>query len=481
VRILEILITGLNLAGLLLILWMGTRPQGSRREERRNVAYARVLYAAVLGAVLGMHLIWEGAHWQMIPDYLASLLILLLMIRRRPRQAWTFAGSIGGLLLVAASCAASYILPIIHVPDPTGPYAVGTRILNLTDNSRAEDAEPNSIHRRELVVQIWYPAEASNYPRAPYRRRSETSLASSYQSVSWTHSRYDAPIAGASLPIILYNPGWNGRRTQDTLLTEDLASQGYVVVAIDHPYNSGPVALPDGRLIRPVPAPELTDDSTSKDTIYAVIRKEVLKETDDTLFVLGQLRQMNRNAASPFYQHLDMARVGAMGYSIGGSVAADCAYRDPAIRAVESLDAPFYGDARTHAIQQPILVLNEELTHTTPAERAHMSFGQRRDTEMDEYDYRQQMPWYTRSGSYFFTVHGTLHTSFQDVILTSPLPSISTAGKIPPSRLVPILRQYTLAFFDQTLRGLPSPLLASQGSPFPEVERHAPVSASAQP
>ncbi len=49
--------------------------------------------------------------------------------------------------------------------------------------------------------------------------------------------------------VLLFNHGWAGRRTQDTFLTEDLASHGYVVAAIDHTYNSVRVALPGDRIV----------------------------------------------------------------------------------------------------------------------------------------------------------------------------------------------------------------------------------------
>jgi hypothetical protein len=97
-----------------------------------------------------------------------------------------------------------------------------------------------------------------------------------------------------------------------------------------------------------------------------------------------------------------------------------------------------------------------------------MSYGQRRDAQMDEGDYARQLPLLQTPGSYQIALHGTLHTSFQDVIFTSPLQRFSGAGAIPPRRMNLILRQYTLAFFDQTLRGIPSPLLAARTSPFPE-------------
>jgi hypothetical protein len=40
---------------------------------------------------------------------------------------------------------------------------------------------------------------------------------------------------------------------------------------------------------------------------------------------------------------------------------------------------------------------------------------------------------------------------------------------IDPYRMVEILRRYSVAFFDQSLRGIASPLLAAKKSPFAEV------------
>jgi pimeloyl-ACP methyl ester carboxylesterase len=202
--------------------------------------------------------------------------------------------------------------------------------------------------------------------------------------------------------------------------------------------------------------------------VYALIDKEVAKETTDALFVLDQVEKMNEDSISPFFHHLDKSKVGVLGYSLGGAVGAEAAYRDPRIRAVVDLDTPLYGESGKHGISQPLLLLCEELTHSTPEELARMSYGQRRDTEMDEGDYARQLPLLQTARSYQIALHGTLHTSFQDVIFTSPLQRFSGAGAIPPQRMNLILRQYTLAFFNQTLRGIPSPLLIARTSPFPE-------------
>jgi hypothetical protein len=47
------------------------------------------------------------------------------------------------------------------LPAPTGPFAVGKITAHWTDESRIEPLSPNH-EPRELMVDIWYPAEPSN-------------------------------------------------------------------------------------------------------------------------------------------------------------------------------------------------------------------------------------------------------------------------------------------------------------------------------
>jgi predicted dienelactone hydrolase len=55
-------------------------------------------------------------------------------------------------------------------------------------------------------------------------------------------------LAGpARWPVVLFSPGNTVPRSIYTTFVEDLASHGFVVVAIDHPYSVAIVVLPDGR------------------------------------------------------------------------------------------------------------------------------------------------------------------------------------------------------------------------------------------
>src|SRR4029453_13142471 len=65
-----------------------------------------------------------------------------------------------------------------------------------------------------------------------------------------THARLDAPVLKESSPwpVVLFSPGNRVPRSLSTLFVEDLASRGFVVAAIDHPYSVAIVVFPDGRV-----------------------------------------------------------------------------------------------------------------------------------------------------------------------------------------------------------------------------------------
>ena len=104
-------------------------------------------------------------------------------------------------------------------PEPAaarGPYPVGARTLEITDN-----------RGQELVIEVWYPAviEEGDAPD-PYP---PTTLArDAFRDVP-------ADLRGAPYPLIAFSHGLGAIRYQSIYLTEHLASHGFVVLAPDHP------------------------------------------------------------------------------------------------------------------------------------------------------------------------------------------------------------------------------------------------------
>jgi predicted dienelactone hydrolase len=437
---------------------------------RRGRAVLSIFFGLDLTALL-LHLFLEGAHWQMAPAYLGVLVFAGLFFLRRPTGSMQTVGACAIIFLVLLTSSLSAILPMFRLPQPTGPYAIGTRVMYMVDQNRNEDAAPGLGRKRELMVQIWYPAGASRSPYAPYRRRQETTLLSSYQSVIPTHSRWNAPVSqdGGPFPVLLYNPTWNGRRTVNTYLVEDLASHGFVVAGIDHTYNSEPVAFPDGRVVSAIEVKEMNFAENSPQTVMAAGQREQIKETADDIFVLNQLEAMSHDTKSGFYGRLNTDNSGALGHSFGGSVSAQAAYQDPRIRAAFDMDGSLFGEVQREGLQKPFMFIEED-SYLPSSPRPSIDLSRldntsRVDAVLDQGDDSM----FRKSDGIRVRLHGSTHFSFTDKALFSPIQSLSNAGgRIPPWREYFIIRSYALAFFQQALQGKPGPLLVPGASPFPE-------------
>jgi pimeloyl-ACP methyl ester carboxylesterase len=344
----------------------------------------------------------------------------------------------------------------------------------LVDPSRTNAPAPGN-KGRDIAVQLWYPAAPSKNRFAPYRLLKESTLRASYMSVVPTHSRQDAPVLDGRTPwhVLLFNPAWDNRRGQSTALVEELASQGYVVAAIEHPGRTGPIALPDGRVLPVLGDPDVDDlGKSTVARVEAAIGREVDKEAVDDLFVLDQLAQLNGNSMSPLYQRLDTNRAGVLGHSLGGAVAASACALDPRLVSAFSMSGAFFGKVRSTGLAKPYLNISEEVTLASPDSLARMNRAQRVDAESDLLDAKDFDRLVAQNGGYVVVIRGINHSSFTDLAFYSPLRQLSGQGPTPRARVQAILRQYVVQFFGKTLEGKPSPLLdhaPAISAPFPEV------------
>jgi len=430
--------------------------------------------------VANWHIIHEGTHWQMIPALGGLLLLVAWQLVSLSRRTSRYAAMKNPIAVVAALLSITtfgmlLIVPMFTLPKPTGPYPIGTRILYLKDSSRTEDMAEVPGTPRELMVQIWYPADPSSNHLASYERLSETILATSYRSVLWTNSRKDAPVAthGGPFPVLLFNHAWAGRRTQNTFLTEDLASHGYVVASIDHTYNSSRVVLPGNRVIDNIGGGDPIDPSQhSAKEILDTWNKELSKWVADEVFVLNTLQADNLDQKSPWYGRLDTHHAGALGHSFGGAAAIQVCSVDARIQSALNMDGWTFGDIRQRAADQPIMFLYGITGDTTPTDPATMGPADRTGAELDTIDRNEVNASLQKFGGYKVSISGTSHMDFTDRPLISPWRRwLKPAAHITPARIQTIVRAYVLAFFDQTIRKEnPSLLESGTSSPFEEVK-----------
>jgi dienelactone hydrolase len=385
-------------------------------------------------------------------------------------------------LLMFAVAAAYVAARRYQMPAPMGPYPVGTRILNLTDFSRREEFSNDPAAKRELVVQVWYPAEASHNPVARYQRWSETRVETFYHVLLPTHSREDAPIAarGGPFPVLLFGHRWNGERTQNTELAEDLASHGYVVASVDHPYNSSRVLLANGRVIvgqQAMQGPHGAAATAAQQIDFWNSTLDVW--TADDLFVLNALAAEDQDPGAWPRGQLDTNHAGAFGHSFGGAAALRLCGMDARIKAAVNLDGWTFGAMARRTADQAVMIFDEGSARDRRKQLETLPAPGSVDDQMDRADFAAVDAALATGGGYQMYLQRSQHMDFTDQPMLPPLHRGSFTGPIPPDAANSILRSTVLAFFDRQLRGKISTPLQPGQKTFADltVEQHAPPAA----
>jgi hypothetical protein len=268
-------------------------------------------------------------------------------------------------------------------------------------------------------------------------------------------------------PLILFLPGNEMNAAQYSSLLAELASQGYAVAAIDHPYDSRAVRLANGKVAAfagakwPPPAP---GGPTPAETPHSIFyRSRVEARVADARFVLTRLTEQLAGKLNP-------TAVGIAGHSVGGVAAGHACQQDKRFRACLNLDGstadgPFYLTAAGRAFDQPYLMMTKPFA---PSDDRLREWGITRDTWSR--NYRKRLDSYFGAiggGSMRVTVVGAAHNSFSDDAIVMGLLA-KAAGAEDARKLLAIVRRYTVAFFDRHLRGAEATALEIQ-PPFPEV------------
>ena len=397
----------------------------------------RWFYAPLAFLLLAAQGWFLGLYWPMLP---ADLVLVVCAAWLPFHRAAPARPGVRRLLVISAtvlclgSLLAVYVLPLFHLPAPTGGFAVGTRTEHLVDPATG----------RELVVQFWYPAPPTGR-RARYMRLAETKPQFRYWHAIRTNSWQDAPLApGAGpLPLLLFGHMWGGRRTQDTFLAEELASHGYLVVALDHPGNSARIELASGSVLGSDRAHALSNiEATTAAAIRALWTRELALWTADNEYVLNSL------LASPppwLAGHIDNTRIGAFGHSFGGAASMALLGQDPRVRSALNMDGWTF-DGLARRTTQPVLFLYAGAPPTAPPA------GPSVDDQLERQDLASVNGSLARYGGCEAYIRDTQHADFTDETLVSPVRRLTYTGPLSPLRVRPIVRGLVLSFFEETLR-----------------------------
>jgi predicted dienelactone hydrolase len=185
-----------------------------------------------------------------------------------------------------------------------GEFKVGVRTLEFVNKGQVDVLKSKGgidpIYDRPIKVEVWYPANLPEGTKesVAYDEVMGTSNDPKRPLIPFTFagraSRDASPMASnGAFPLVIVSHGYVGSRFLLTYLTENLASKGYIVVAIDH------------------------TESTFRDA--AGFQSTLLNRSKDVLFVLNQIADLGKSNTKNFLSGLvDADNTALIGYSMGG-------------------------------------------------------------------------------------------------------------------------------------------------------------------
>lgn len=227
-----------------------------------------------------------------------------------PRQCLRTAGA---LLLSFFALIPALLFPQYRQPQVTGSHAVATEEFTWTDEARIEtyaDTEKN----RSVTVKMWYPQEEGTFP------------------------------------LIVFSHGATGMIDSNFSTCQELASNGYVVASIGHPYQAmmvrdtaGNVTLIDPEFLNDV-MNDSPDTPEHRQRLFASTQEWIKIRSGDINFVLDTILAKKAAGTSVACSRVNGAKIGLFGHSLGGAAVVNVGRQRTDISAVIDLEGTMLGE-----------------------------------------------------------------------------------------------------------------------------------------
>lgn len=226
--------------------------------------------------------------------------------------------------------------------QPAGKYPVGIKQYDTGETG-------NVSHRRRVPLTFYYPSfpwkEECPYRDAAYQRMAPSSTDNGVH----TFCGLEPPLTGepGKLPVIIYNHGLKGFEMESTVLCADLASNGYLVVSVGHPYGASIVTYTDSsRFEDPEPFEQIRHKLGETEPLWY----------EDILEALSCLQGMNRTVPE-WKNRISTEGIGIAGVSFGGCCAVTAALKNEELAYAINLDGSFFTEPEYKYKDKPIMVM----------------------------------------------------------------------------------------------------------------------------
>jgi dienelactone hydrolase len=322
----------------------------------------------------------------------------------------------------------------------TGEYHVAQSEAILIDHDRIETFETDGSFR-EVPVHFYFPEEIES-------------------------------IEENSLPLVIFSHGAFGYYQSNSSTYMELASNGYVVVSLDHPYHSfftkdssGKTVIVDKNFFST--AMEIGKADITEIEVYQITSKWMELREADMNFVLDTLiaSANSGNLGDEWFfagaekEHIaealrctDTEKIGLMGHSLGGATAVTVGRRSD-VSAVIDFDGTMLGEEI--GVEKGETLVNQEV-YDTPllcfdSESHHEDREKARETGV-VYANNVVLDNATEGYSTYFV--GAKHMDFTDLPLFSPfLANMLGSGDVNSEECIDQINEITLNFFNCYLKG----------------------------
>ncbi len=327
------------------------------------------------------------------------------------KKGWSVVNCVFSVVLIIVSLTPAFVFTNYNGLENTGEFQVMESSAILVDESRADEFE-NDGSFREVPVHFYY------------------------------------PDAEGTFPLVVFSHGAFGYYQSNYSTYTELASNGYVVAALDHPHHAfftedteGNTVIVDSQFI--TEAIDVTNGVKTTEEVFEISREWMELRTDDVNFVLDTIEEAkesgelndawhteNADEAAAVLSITDVDKIGLMGHSMGGATSAAVGRERSDIDAVAVLDGTMLGE--NIAVNGDVYEFNNE-PYPVPV----LDFTKKSD--YDEFEKLKKETGYVYTNEYVISnaldgktvvFKDVEHMDFTDLPLISPFLSSMLGKKV---------------------------------------------------
>lgn len=217
------------------------------------------------------------------------------------------------IFLVGKFVVPKVLFPAYEEPIVTGNHTVEMQTFTWEDSNRIETFTDTG-ENRALTVKFWYPAEAGSYP------------------------------------LVVFSHGAFGVIDSNYSTCMELASNGYIVASIGHPYHAafvedvnGKVTIGDMNFMKQAYSGGGEYSEEAERELYEIQKEWMALRTADMNFVLDTILA-KVESKEDFFALVDSTKIGLFGHSMGGATSVQIGRERGDIDAVIDLEGTMMGE-----------------------------------------------------------------------------------------------------------------------------------------